>query len=74
MYATDLIRILEEGLREIPLLDIHTHLDAAHLTALRVARCAALPHDRVGPEQRRLPQPGAPVGGPQRRRGTSAAG
>ena len=33
MNATDLIRALEEGLREIPLLDIHTHLDAAHLTA-----------------------------------------
>ena len=33
MNATDLIPTLEEGLREIPLLDIHTHLDAAHLTA-----------------------------------------
>ena len=28
-----LISILEEGLAEIPLLDIHTHLDAAHLSA-----------------------------------------
>jgi hypothetical protein len=33
LNATDLIPTLEEGLREIPLLDIHTHLDAAHLTA-----------------------------------------
>jgi hypothetical protein len=33
LNAVDLIPTLEEGLREIPLLDIHTHLDAAHLTA-----------------------------------------
>jgi hypothetical protein len=33
LNPTDLIATLEDGLREIPLLDIHTHLDAAHLAA-----------------------------------------
>jgi hypothetical protein len=33
LNSIDLIQTLEEGLREVPLLDIHTHLDAAHLTA-----------------------------------------
>ena len=29
----DLARTVEEGLDEVPLLDVHTHLDAAHLTS-----------------------------------------
>ena len=33
MDSTKLIPTIEEGLAEIPLLDIHTHLDASHLTA-----------------------------------------
>ena len=33
MFGSDLRRTLLEGLNGIPLLDIHTHLDAAHLTA-----------------------------------------
>ena len=33
MDAKPLIPLLEEGLAEIPLMDIHTHLDAAHLSA-----------------------------------------
>ena len=33
MSNTQIVRTLEEGLAEIPLLDIHTHLDASHLAA-----------------------------------------
>ena len=33
MNTAELANHLEEALREIPLLDAHTHLDAAHLSA-----------------------------------------
>ena len=33
MSQTQIVSTLEEGLAEIPLLDIHTHLDASHLAA-----------------------------------------
>jgi glucuronate isomerase len=33
MSNIQIVRTLEEGLAEIPLLDIHTHLDASHLAA-----------------------------------------
>ncbi len=33
MEQTHLTRLMEEGLSDIPLLDIHTHLDASHLAA-----------------------------------------
>jgi hypothetical protein len=33
MSTPGIVRTLEEGLSEIPLLDIHTHLDASHLAA-----------------------------------------
>jgi hypothetical protein len=33
MSNPQIVRTLEEGLAEIPLLDIHTHLDASHLAA-----------------------------------------
>jgi hypothetical protein len=33
LNATSLRNILEEGLAEVPLLDVHTHLDAQHLSA-----------------------------------------
>lgn len=33
----DLIRYLEEGLQAVPMLDVHTHLDSAHLSARGLA-------------------------------------
>ncbi|HEY3290933.1 MAG TPA: hypothetical protein VGK87_12450, partial [Anaerolineae bacterium] len=33
MHEYELTKTLEDGLSEIPLLDIHTHLDASHLAA-----------------------------------------
>ena len=74
MTGTRALESVREGLAEIPLLDVHTHLDAAHLAA-RGLHDVLLYHMVVSDlAQRRLPQPGAPVGGPERGRGAGAPG